>query len=141
MILLNFVMWAEAPKKKVKKWDIPVSEIIYNGMSPEDLKKPMEMELEMATQDRLMGETRDEKNDLLAYVYNMRHKVDDEYREFVTESERDELTAKLQEVEEWLVNEGDDKTKGVYVAKHEELNKLGETFKERYKVFASKSTN
>lgn len=39
-------------------------------------------------------------------------------------SEKDELIAKLQEVEDWLYEEGEDETKGVYVAKLEELQKV-----------------
>lgn len=48
----------------------------------------------------------------------------DKYQEFVTPSEKDELIAKLQQVEDWLYEEGEDETKGVYVAKLEELQKV-----------------
>lgn len=34
------------------------------------------------------------------------------------------FTAKLQEVEDWLYDEGEDETKGVYIAKLEELKKV-----------------
>lgn len=34
------------------------------------------------------------------------------------------LMAKLQEVEDWLYEDGEDETKGVYVAKLEELKKV-----------------
>ena len=48
----------------------------------------------------------------------------DKYQEFVTNSEREEFTAKLQEVEDWLYEEGEDETKGVYIAKLDELKKV-----------------
>lgn len=48
----------------------------------------------------------------------------DKYQDFVTLSERDEFTATLQEVEDWLYEDGEDETKGVYVAKLEELKKV-----------------
>lgn len=48
----------------------------------------------------------------------------DKYQDFVTASERDELSAKLQEVEDWLYEDGEDETKGVYIAKLEELKKV-----------------
>lgn len=48
----------------------------------------------------------------------------DKYQDFVTASERDEFSAKLQEVEDWLYEDGEDETKGVYVAKLEELKKV-----------------
>jgi heat shock protein 4 len=42
--------------------------------------------------------------------------LDDKYHEFVIASEREALTAKLQEVEDWLYEDGEDETKDVYVA-------------------------
>ena len=48
----------------------------------------------------------------------------DKYQDFVTATEKDELIAKLQEVEDWLYEDGEDETKGVYVAKLEELKKV-----------------
>lgn len=40
------------------------------------------------------------------------------------DSEREPLMAKLQEVEDWLYEDGEDETKGVYIAKLEELKKV-----------------
>lgn len=48
----------------------------------------------------------------------------DKYQEFVVESEKEQLIAKLQEVEDWLYEDGEDETKGVYIAKLEELKKV-----------------
>lgn len=50
--------------------------------------------------------------------------LSDKYEEFVTPSEKEELIAKLQEVEDWLYEDGEDETKGVYIAKLEELKKV-----------------
>jgi hypothetical protein len=38
--------------------------------------------------------------------------------------EKDGLIAKLQEVEDWLYEDGEDETKGVYIAKLEELKNV-----------------
>ena len=123
----------EAPKKKVKKINVPVVEFIHGGLSAEELQKAVEREFEMALQDRVMEETKDKKNAVEAYVYDMRNKLYDKYEAFVTPSEKDELIAKLQEVEDWLYEDGEDETKGVYVAKLEELQKQGNPIEERYK--------
>ncbi|WCJ40716.1 Heat shock 70 kDa protein 14 [Euphorbia peplus] len=123
----------EAPKKKVKKTNIPVAEIVYGGMPAGDVQKAIEKEFEMALQDRVMEETKDRKNAVEAYVYDMRNKLSDKYHDFVTDSEREELTAKLQLVEDWLYEDGEDETKGVYIAKLEELKKQGDPIEERYK--------
>ncbi|RRT50245.1 hypothetical protein B296_00023785 [Ensete ventricosum] len=92
----------EVSKKKVKKTNVPVTELVYGGMVSEELQKAVEKEFEMALQDRVMEETKDKKNAVEAYVYDMRNK----------------------EVEDWLYEDGEDETKGVYVAKLEELKKV-----------------
>eukprot|EP00262_Sarcandra_glabra_P020685 TRINITY_DN837_c0_g1_i1.p1 TRINITY_DN837_c0_g1~~TRINITY_DN837_c0_g1_i1.p1 ORF type:complete len:849 (+),score=222.13 TRINITY_DN837_c0_g1_i1:299-2845(+) len=123
----------EVPKKKVKKVHVPVMECIYGGMAAVDLEKAVEKEFEMALQDRVMEETKEKKNAVEAYVYDMRNKLHDKYQDFVTASEKDELSAKLQEVEDWLYEDGEDETKGVYIAKLEELKKQGDPIEGRYK--------
>jgi hypothetical protein len=70
-----------------------------------------------------MEETKDKKNAVESYVYDMRNKLNDKYHDFVTASEREDFTATLQQVEDWLYKDGEDETKGVYVAKLEELKK------------------
>ncbi|XAR67728.1 hypothetical protein NMG60_11002606 [Bertholletia excelsa] len=130
----------EAPKKKVKKISVPVSEFVYGAMGPADLQKAVEKEFEMALQDRVMEETKEKKNAVEAYVYDMRNKLYDKYQEFVTDSEREEFIAKLQEVEDWLYEDGEDETKGVYVAKLEELKKQGDPIEERYKEYSERGS-
>ncbi|EEF34206.1 heat shock 70 kDa protein 15 [Ricinus communis] len=130
----------EAPKKKVKKTNIPVAELVYGGMSPADVQKALEKEFEMALQDRVMEETKDKKNAVEAYVYDMRNKLSDKFQEFVTDSEREDFTAKLQEVEDWLYEDGEDETKGVYIAKLEELKKQGDPIEERYKEYTERGS-
>lgn len=65
----------EAPKKKVKKTSVAVSELVYGAMSPTDVQKAVEKEFEMALQDRVMEETKEKKNAVESYVYDMRNKV------------------------------------------------------------------
>ncbi|OIW15856.1 hypothetical protein TanjilG_04391 [Lupinus angustifolius] len=125
----------EASKKKVKKTNISVAELVYGAMLPVDVQKAVEKEFEMALQDRVMEETKDKKNEVEAYVYDMRNKLNDKYQEFVIAQEREEFIAKLQEVEDWLYEDGEDETKGVYVAKLEELEKQGDPIEERYKEY------
>ncbi|KAF7123664.1 hypothetical protein RHSIM_Rhsim12G0198000 [Rhododendron simsii] len=120
---------------EANKTNIPVVEHIHGGMCPADVQKATEEEFEMAFQDRIMEETQDKKNAVEAYVYDMRNKLRGKYQGFVTDPERKGLTAKLQEVENWLYEDGENKTKGVYVAKLEELKKQGNPIEERYKKY------
>ncbi|CAK8574710.1 unnamed protein product [Lathyrus sativus] len=130
----------KAPKKKVKKTSVPVAELVYGAMTPVEVQKAVEKEYEMALQDRVMEETKDRKNAVEAYVYDMRNKLNDKYQDFVIASEREGFTSKLQEVEDWLYEDGEDETKGVYVAKLEELKKQGDPIEERYKEHTERGT-
>ncbi|XP_022714935.1 heat shock 70 kDa protein 15-like [Durio zibethinus] len=130
----------EAPKKKVKKTNVPVAELVYGAMLPVDVQKAVEKEFEMALQDRVMEETKDKKNAVEAYVYDMRNKLSDKYQDFVTDPEKEVFSAKLQETEDWLYEDGEDETKGVYVAKLEELKKQGDPIEERYKEYTERGT-
>lgn len=69
------ILQADALKKKVKKTTVPLSETVYGGLSQGDVQKAVEKEFEMALQDRVMEETKDRKNAVEAYVYDMRNKV------------------------------------------------------------------
>lgn len=120
-------------KKKSKRKDVPVKENPVGALPQGDLQKAVEHEYEMALQDRVMEETKDKKNAVEAYVYDMRNKMYEKYREYATDAEREDLAAKLQETEDWLYEDGEDETKGVYVAKLEELKKLGDPIEERFK--------
>lgn len=68
-------MQVETSKKKIKKTNVPVAELVYGAIAAEDLQKAVEKEFEMALQDRVMEETKDKKNAVEAYVYDMRNKV------------------------------------------------------------------
>lgn len=48
----------------------------------------------------------------------------DRLEPYVTESEKSTLMSKLQKTEDWLYEEGEDETKGVYAAKLDELKKV-----------------
>ncbi|CDP04872.1 unnamed protein product [Coffea canephora] len=82
----------------------------------------------------VMEETKDKKNAVESYVYDMRNMV------FVMDPERGQFAAKLQETEDWLYEDGEDETKGVYIAKLEELKKQGDPIVERYKEFMERGS-
>ncbi|KAF8727010.1 hypothetical protein HU200_019505 [Digitaria exilis] len=131
---------AEASKKKVKKTNVPVSEVVHGALGANELNKAVEKEYEMALQDRVMEETKEKKNAVEAYVYDMRNKLYDKYSDFVTSEEKEGLIAKLQEVEDWLYEEGEDETKGVYIAKLEELKKVGDPIEARFKEWETRDS-
>ena len=118
-------------KKKTKRTDVPVHEVIHGGLAQVELTKAVEKEYEMALQDRVMEETKESKNAVEAYVYSMRNKLYEKLQDYVTEYEREEMSAKLQETEDWLYEDGEDEIKSVYTAKLAELKKLGDPLEAR----------
>ncbi|XP_062230936.1 heat shock 70 kDa protein 15-like [Phragmites australis] len=130
----------EPSKKKVKKTNVPVHELVYGALGSAELEKAVEKEYEMALQDRVMEETKEKKNAVEAYVYDMRNKLYDKYNDFVTPEEKEGLIAKLQVVEDWLYEDGEDETKGVYIAKLEELKKIGDPIEARYKEWMERGS-
>ncbi|AQK93155.1 Heat shock protein 15 [Zea mays] len=123
----------EPSKRKVKRTSVPVHALVYGALAAADLQKAVEKEYEMALQDRVMEETKEKKNAVEAYVYDMRNKLYDRYNDFVTPEEKEGLIGKLQEVEDWLYEDGEDETKGVYISKLEDLKKIGDPIEARYK--------
>jgi hypothetical protein len=49
--------------------------LVYGALGAAELEKAVEKEYEMALQDRVMEETKEKKNAVEAYVYDMRNKV------------------------------------------------------------------
>jgi hypothetical protein len=61
--------------RKLRRQDLPVKEIVYGGMGREEFQKAQETERQLQQQDFLMEQTRDRKNQLESYVYDIRNKA------------------------------------------------------------------
>nr|CAB3468761.1 unnamed protein product [Digitaria exilis] len=110
----------------IQRQDLPIAEYIYGAMSKQELLEAQEQEQQLAYQDKLVERTKERKNALESYVYDTRNKLSERYRSFATDSEREEISVKLQHTEEWLYEEGDDETEAVYCSKLDELKKVKE---------------
>lgn len=61
--------------RSTRRNEIPINETIYGGMTKAELLQAQEQEQQLADQDRLMEQTKDRKNQLEAFVYEVRNKV------------------------------------------------------------------
>ena len=61
--------------KATRRLEIPVCENIYGAMTKVELMEAQDKELKLAQQDRTMEQTKEKKNSLESYVYEMRNKV------------------------------------------------------------------
>lgn len=121
-----------AAPKKVIKTDVPVV-ARTSSIPPAVLTKLTEREFEMALADRVMEETKERKNALEAYVLAMRSRLADALAPYAGEALKASFGEALSKAEDWLYDEGEDESKGVYIAKMEELKAVGDPIEERVK--------
>lgn len=119
--------------KATRRLEIPVSVNIYGGMTESELYEAQQREIQLAQQDRAVELTKERKNALESYVYEMRNKLFNTYRSFASDQEREGISRSLQQTEEWLYDDGDDETENAYTSKLEGLKKLVDPIDNRYK--------
>lgn len=122
---------AKAAKRKVTKKDLP-ARFLSTSLDKAIVNELLAKEGEMYASDKLVFETEDKKNALEEYVYDTRDKLDGAFSPFVTADIKEKFKAQLQSAEDWLYSEeGEDATKSQYVAKLDELLKVGGPIKFR----------
>ncbi|KAI7018661.1 Heat shock protein [Hortaea werneckii] len=112
-------------KKQVRKGDLPISSGTAS-LTDEIKNQYAEQEGQMISQDKLVADTEERKNELESEIYSTRNKVDEPYEangyaEFCSEEEKAAIKDKCEKLEDWIYDDGDDATKAQYVAKLEEL--------------------
>lgn len=75
----------------------------------------------MLASDRLATETAEAKNSVESYTYGMREKLTGTLAKFVAPSDAQIFAEKLNAANEWLYDQPEDTTKGVFVSKLKEL--------------------
>lgn len=118
-------------KKQVRKGELPIVSAT-SSLEPALKNSAAEKEYSMVMEDKLVADTEEKKNELETYIYELRNKLDDQYAPFASDEEKEKLRSKLEATEEWLYDEGEDASKGIYVAKIEELRALAGPIVQRY---------
>ncbi|XP_029641449.1 heat shock 70 kDa protein 4-like [Octopus sinensis] len=117
--------------KKVKMIDLPVESIVPQ-LNKTQLHACVEKENQMIMQDKLEKDRVDAKNAVEEYVYEMRDRLYGAFEQFVEESHRSEFSKMLDDVENWLYDEGEDQLKQVYIDKLAHLQKYSNPICKRY---------
>ncbi|KAJ3588031.1 hypothetical protein NHX12_011625 [Muraenolepis orangiensis] len=123
---------AKKPKVKTKVLELPIENSPQWQLADDMLNLFVENEGKMIMQDKLEKERNDAKNYVEEYVYDMRDKLHGIFEKFVGESDRDALSIKLEDTENWLYEDGEDQPKQVYIDKLADLKKLGLPIQERH---------
>lgn len=85
-------------KKQVRKGDLPIA----SGTSSLDANTKsalIEKESSMVMEDKLVADTEEKKNELEAYIYDLRAKLDEQYADLASEEEKAAIRAKLESTE------------------------------------------
>ncbi|PRP79757.1 hypothetical protein PROFUN_12619 [Planoprotostelium fungivorum] len=118
-------------KKKVKRTDVPIQFESGPALSTKQLNDMTELEIKMASDDRLSQETAERKNAVETYIYDMRSKISESLASFTTEAVATSFSKQLEDAESWLYEDGAEQTKSVYVKKLEELKTVGDPIAKR----------
>lgn len=120
-------------KKMQRKGDLPV----VAGLNTRDssiLVEFKEKEGQLYASDKLVLDTEDRKNALEEFIYDQRSKIDERYKAYIQDSEKEKYLAALNEQEEWLYSdEGEEAKKSDYVSRLDVLHKIGDPIMQRWK--------
>lgn len=117
-------------KKRFKKTDLQVV-VEAPGLSAAEIKAALELEANMAFEDRMITETADKRNELESYIYSMRDKMDGLLAPYGSANEKEQLKGLLTTAEDWLYGDGFDSTKQQYTRKIDELRAVGDLMEKR----------
>ncbi|KAF2245778.1 heat shock protein Hsp88 [Trematosphaeria pertusa] len=118
-------------KKQQRKGDLPLSAGTASlDQSTKDAL--MEKENQMIMEDKLVADTEHQKNELESFIYELKDKIIGVYAEFASDDEKSKLSAKLDAIEDWLYDEGEDATKAQYVAKMDDIRSIAGPIIQRY---------
>lgn len=118
-------------KKLVKKNDLEIVQLSA-ALDLSVREAYIERENALVMEDKLVADTEERKNNLEEYIYELRGKLEEQYKDFASDAEKEKLTGLLMKAEDWLYDDGYDSTKARYIAKYEELASIGNVIRGRY---------
>jgi len=126
--------WVEVRKKKKRtiRTDVPVIATGRPGLSEAELAKLLDEETAFQVEMREIIECDEKRNDLEAYILNMRGKIDGEYSEFISAGDKEKFSEQLTKTEDWLYD-NPDAVKKDYLDKMEDLTGTGDPVVWRHK--------
>ncbi len=120
------------PKKRKTPIDFQYE---VHGLSSKDIADFVEVEKKMDHEDLLIISTKERKNALESYIYEMRSKIGNEMRDYSDAATAKKVIEYAQKAEDWLFGEGREQAKDAYEAKIKELESVFVPVKSRYKAY------
>ncbi|XP_071737495.1 heat shock 70 kDa protein 16-like [Rutidosis leptorrhynchoides] len=133
---LNSYLFLDKMVTRNRMSNLDFSENLYVSTSKDELDEAKEQERMLAEQDLKVEKIKDQRNTLESFVYDTRSKLSGAYRGFATDSEKEVITNRLQQTEEWLYEDedsDDDEAEQNYTEKLDDLKKLLHPVEKLYK--------
>jgi heat shock protein 4 len=124
---------AAAPKrvKKTIRADLKVDSQTSGGLDPKSFQYCSDREAQMFQTDQIVAQTALLRNNLEAYVLDMRNRIQGELKEYIKEKDAEQFVDKLNQNEDWLYNEGQDSQKSEYKKRLDDLQTVGNAVLQR----------
>jgi heat shock protein 4 len=85
-------------KKQVRKGELPIVNATL-ALDQSTKQSLAEKEAAMVMEDKLVADTEEKKNELETYIYDLRNKLDDQYKDFASDDEKSKIRSKLDAAE------------------------------------------
>ena len=105
------------------------------GMNKEKIKELITIEEKMQNDDNVIINTKEKKNALESYIYEMREKINSELKDYIDETTSNNLSNELNNTENWLFSEGQSQSLNTYEVKLWYLKKMTDAIIEKKKTF------
>lgn len=107
----------------------------YYAASVKENKDNFEIEATMIGQDNLTHQTYQKKNELEAYIYQLKDQLPSKLKEYTTQTDTDKNIKDLDTQYEWLYNDGVNATKSQYAQRLETLKQQCDPILKRFSDF------
>jgi len=110
-------------KKTAQNTDLKTQVSFYNSMNEKQIQYFTDLEAQLLNQDRLVHETYEKRNELEACVYDIRAKINEKYANSLRPETKASMLAELDQLENWLYDEGAKASIQVYQQKLDKLKR------------------
>lgn len=115
---------------ELKSTDLKYESTIKFGLTDVEVSKYAKEEIEMLNFDKSVNETNEFRNSLESYIYEIKGKLDDEFKALVSAEQKTKLLETLDSTNDWLYKTSN-ATKKDYQAKREEIRAMIAQYEKR----------
>jgi heat shock protein 4 len=112
--------------KKTRQTPLKYDHVLLEKTTQKEVESYFDLECKMRNQDKIINETYERKNELESIIYNNKEKLTSTYKNFVKPEDV------LDKANNWLYDQGQNSSRGMYIEKIDELRPHFEPIARRY---------